>query len=112
MRIGDLEERETNDAILRPELQRMRALRQSHVLDEVPNIVELFRGNPVVGPRLLVAVAEADLRKPAVVGVRGGGVVATNAELGEQVGIRVASDAGRHQACETYSRFRNDGRTP
>src|SRR5205823_4855899 len=97
MRIGNLEEREADDAILCPELQRMRALRQSDILDEVPNVVELLCRNPVVGPGLLIAVAKTDLRKSAVVGVRGGGVVAANTELREQVGIGIAADARRHQ---------------
>ena len=88
VRIRYLEEREFDRPELRAELYRVRTLAQRHVLDEVPDVVVLLGWNPVVRACLRVAVAEADLRQPAVVRRGRRRIVPADAELCEQVGAR------------------------
>src|SRR5215469_13294185 len=78
VRIGNLEEREFDRAILGAELERMGAVAHSHVFDKVPNVVEFFGRDPVVSAGLLVA-AERNLRQAAVVRGRAGRIVTTDA---------------------------------
>src|SRR5262249_10853817 len=81
VRVGNLEEGELDRTEFGAEFQAVRTAGQRHVLHEVPDVIELFGGNPVVGSRLLVAVAECDLRKAAVIGVSGSRIITAHAEL-------------------------------
>src|SRR5689334_1780724 len=96
MRARNLEEGELNRPVLRAELIRMRSRCDGYVRDKVPNVVVLFRGQPIGRAEAAVVLVEVRRRQAAV--QHRCWIVSANAKRLELIGVRIRLGAGSDKA--------------